>query len=511
MASDKLIKFFRGASAPTNAQIGAIFFDTDTREIKVKTGTANDAWEAYAGKIKDVVWDSAAQTLTITRNDGTNKTVNFSDVASASALTTLEGKFNTLKSSFETEQGYIDALQTTVGDSKSGLVKASADHTAALAKLHGAATEEGSIAYQIKAAVDAEALIRETADNGLTTRLNGVDTTLNGHDTRITELETFKNGQTTAVNNAIDAKINALGGEATGDGSLIDVTVKTEKGQVKTVSVDETALTTRLSGLDTAIDNAVAGIDEKLGATYTKDNSVAKAIQAAADAAAAAQRDIDSFLKAEEVADAAIDTLKEIQDWIANDETGTEALIGRVSANESAISTLNSKVDVTKVSSAIATAKQEAIDAAATTAQTKADAAKEAAIAAAATDATTKVNKLGETVSANGTAIAGLTATIEALDVTDTAVDGKYVSAVSQADGKITVSRADLPSATVGSKTVATGKHVAVEVVETAGKLTALTVNESDIASAEALSQLTTKVNGLEADLAAAWLWEEFN
>ena len=46
--------------------------------------------------------------------------------------------------------------------------------------------------------------------------------------------------------------------------------------------------------------------------------------------------------------------------------------------------------------------------------------------------------------------------------------------------------------ATVGSQTVATGKHVAVEVVEADGKLTGLTVVEDDIASASALGQEIT-------------------
>lgn len=40
---------------------------------------------------------------------------------------------------------------------------------------------------------------------------------------------------------------------------------------------------------------------------------------------------------------------------------------------------------------------------------------------------------------------------IDGLDVTDTAVTGKYVSAVSEADGKISVTRADLPSYTLAT------------------------------------------------------------
>ena len=56
---------------------------------------------------------------------------------------------------------------------------------------------------------------------------------------------------------------------------------------------------------------------------------------------------------------------------------------------------------------------------------------------------------------AKAAAIAANTAAIEALDVTDTAEAGKYVSAVSQENGKITVTRADLPTLSVktGSET----------------------------------------------------------
>ena len=56
---------------------------------------------------------------------------------------------------------------------------------------------------------------------------------------------------------------------------------------------------------------------------------------------------------------------------------------------------------------------------------------------------------------AKAAAIAANTAAIEALDVTDTAEAGKYVSAVSQTDGKITVTREALPTLSVktGSET----------------------------------------------------------
>lgn len=59
---------------------------------------------------------------------------------------------------------------------------------------------------------------------------------------------------------------------------------------------------------------------------------------------------------------------------------------------------------------------------------------------------------------------------IKALDVTDTAEDGKYVSAVSEEDGKITVTRADLPTLSVktGSEQFAAVNNHEVEIKTTA-------------------------------------------
>ena len=149
-------------------------------------------------------------------------------------------------------------------------------------------------------------------------------------------------------------------------------------------------------------------------------------------------------------------------------------------------------------------------------------------------------------------------AAVKALDVTDTAVKGEYVSAVSETDGKVAITRAkvadavltgyakgDKPAsgqeavaatddvkgaiaklehqvdaakaaataavndldATVGSTTVEDGKHVAVQVVEEDGLINSVTVTESDIASAAALTaEITARkaVDGQTGDTYAA-------
>ena len=70
---------------------------------------------------------------------------------------------------------------------------------------------------------------------------------------------------------------------------------------------------------------------------------------------------------------------------------------------------------------------------------------------------------------------------IKALDVTDTAEDGKYVSAVSETDGKITVTRADLPTLSVktGSEQFAAVNNHEVEIKTTALNTVGLTKTEA--------------------------------
>lgn len=76
------LKFYRGA-APTSPAAGMIWFDKVNSTIKVYTGTA---WESYAGKLIDATWDEAKKALTLVKQDGTSSEISFKDVASASAL-----------------------------------------------------------------------------------------------------------------------------------------------------------------------------------------------------------------------------------------------------------------------------------------------------------------------------------------------------------------------------------------------------------------------------------------
>ena len=148
---------------------------------------------------------------------------------------------------------------------------------------------------------------------------------------------------------------------------------------------------TELNNTITAVDTKVDGVDTRVAAIETLIG-----------------KDVED-------ADTIINTVSEVLKWFAGvQETDTgAALIADVAANKTAIGT-------------------KAVEGGA---------------------AATGLYK--EIEDAKAAAIAANTAAIEALDVTDTAEAGKYVSAVSQENGKITVTREVLPTLSVktGSET----------------------------------------------------------
>lgn len=136
---------------------------------------------------------------------------------------------------------------------------------------------------------------------------------------------------------------------------------------------------------------------------------------------------------------------------IATDEA-LATLTGRVTTAEGNIDALealvgNTAVD-TQITNAVSAAKVElkGSDADTATSATIAGAKKYADSLDSAMDA--RVDALEAAIGEGGSVTEKIAAEIQKLDVEDTVVAGKYVSAVSEADGKITVTRADLPDYT---------------------------------------------------------------
>ena len=119
------LKFFRSATAPAAAELGAIWFDSTNKLLKVKNATD---WEVYDGgrNVIDATFTNGL--LTITKASGENVTLDFKDVASASqtmkAFEALDTAVKNAQSTAETgvanaatAQSAAEAAQTTA-DSK---------------------------------------------------------------------------------------------------------------------------------------------------------------------------------------------------------------------------------------------------------------------------------------------------------------------------------------------------------------------------------------------------------
>ena len=119
------LKFFRSATAPAAAELGAIWFDSANKLLKVKNATD---WEVYDGgrNVTDATFVNGL--LTITKASGENVTLDFKDVASASqtmkafealdtAVKNAQSKADTGVANAATAQSAAEAAQTTA-DSK---------------------------------------------------------------------------------------------------------------------------------------------------------------------------------------------------------------------------------------------------------------------------------------------------------------------------------------------------------------------------------------------------------
>lgn len=259
-------------------------------------------------------------------------------------------------------------------------------HTTALNTLNG--TGEGSVA---KAVATAKSEIVGTASDAATAlTLNGLKkaVTANAGDIdalegRATSLEsrmTTAEGDISAAETAITAlqglhasgktvaqEITAVTGTPD-SGKTLQKEIDDVEARMATAETDIDAVEGRASSLETRMGTAestisghttdIAGLDARLDTLEGDANtagSVAKQVKDAIDAV------VDG-------ADEAFDTLKEVAEWIANDESGTTAIIGRVASleadnttNKGDISGLKTQMGTGTVDSRISTAKGEVL------------------------------------------------------------------------------------------------------------------------------------------------------
>lgn len=436
-----LLKFFRSATMPSvaeqNASIGSIWFDTTKNVIKVRTAENGvDAdWEVYGTSPADLT-------------------------AAIGRIATLEGAVKTLN-------------DTTLPALKAELEKAIEDAVAAEAAIARKAEED--LGKRIDAVVAASVSVAEKTEGHVTVskatdeKTGAVVYTVSENDIASAKGLADEIKRAGDEEARIEGLVTAEAGRAAGEEARIEGLVNTEKGRAEGVEAGLQAAIDTLNGADTVSGSVAKAVkdakDSLLGGAQTLtdfakvETAIAEA-EAAAKAAAsvvvegtdagnnltivptvgkngattytvnltdvasaatleAVKADVDYFFSDslnKENADALKDTLKEIQTYIDSDVEGAAAMAQSIKANSDAIDAIEADYltssDKTELTGAIATAKGEAIDAAA-----------------------------GNT-----------TAAIQALDAEVTSTDGSKVTVkVTEVDGVITavnVTENDIASAT---------------------------------------------------------------
>lgn len=214
-------------------------------------------------------------------------------------------------------------------------------------------TGEGSVDAKIATAKQ-EAI--DAAASDATTKAGTAETNAKAYtDEREVEINKAIAQAKTDANGYTDGKVATINGELTSLDSRLDAIEGEGEGSVKKALADAKAYADQAELDAVATANAYA---DGLAGNYD-----------AAGAAATAEANANSYtdgkvsiLSAEDLRLAGL-----ISD-------NADAIAAETEAREGAVNTINAKLDVEKVSTAIATAKQEAIDSAATTAQGKVDA-----------------------------------------------------------------------------------------------------------------------------------------
>ena len=254
-----------------------------------------------------------------------------SGIATDTALSELAGRVSTA-------EGEIDALQTAIADGGSV--------ANAIADAKKAGTDAAAAAAAAQATADSKTTMAEVEAKGYATK---------------TEAQGYANAKDTAIS---AAKAAADAAQADVDALETKVgTVPEDKTIVEMISdaqaaatYDDTALKGRVSTIEgdylkaadkTELSNAISGIDTAYKAADTALSNRVKAIEddylkaadktELANSIADVKSDVDTFLSAANIGGEAIDTLKEIQDYISSDGTAAAEMTSKIGALETTV------------------------------------------------------------------------------------------------------------------------------------------------------------------------------
>ena len=300
MATNKQLKFFKGANAPAAPAAGMIWFCTTDRTIRVYTGTE---WEKYSGLV-NAEWVAADKKLNITSANGTVTTLDLSDCASASDISTKLTTINNTLSSHDTRittaQGAAEDAQAAAEAADAKAVKEAEDRASEITRVEGLISAE---ATRADAAEKANAAAAKAADDkaaAAQTYAEGVNTALGQEVTRATNKENELAGKITTLEQAIGTvdtkiaeaieKLDTPEAGVTGDGTFVDVTVKQVNGVVTSVSVAESDIASA-QALNSEISRATAAeesLDGRLDALDAATTGRVSVLESKVDALSSA-------------------------------------------------------------------------------------------------------------------------------------------------------------------------------------------------------------------------------
>lgn len=293
---------------------------------------------------------------------------------------------------------------------------------------------------------------------------------------RIAQLKADINAMTGgngSISEQINTAIGNLDSEKEGASAHVTVKVTEVDGKLTAVSVSESDIASAAL-LGTAEDAATA--NTAFGKAAAAKAAADEAKAAATTAEQNAKSYADGLAVNYDAAGSAAQALEDAKDYADSLVYDDSALEGRVKANEDAIGVLNGEGE--------GSVKKSVADAI-------------AGVVASAPEDFDTLKEVADWIASDTTGAAKMQADIAKLQGADT-VEGSVAKSVKDA--------VEALDATVGSQTVAEGKHIAVEVVETDGKLTGLTVVESDIASKSAvdtaIANEKSRAEEAEGDLA---------
>ena len=254
-----------------------------------------------------------------------------SGIATDAALNELSGKVSIA-------EGEIDALQAAIGEGGSV--------TVAIADAKKAGTDAASVATAAQATADSKTTMAEVEAKNYATKTEAQGYA-NAKDTAISAAKAAADAAQADVD-ALEGKVGTVPADKTVVQMISDAQAAATyddtavKASIKAIAddylkaADKTELSNTISGIDTAYKAADTALSNRVKAIeddYLKSADKTELANSIADV----KSDVDTFLAAADIGGAAIDTLKEIQNYISSDGTAAAEMTGKISALETTV------------------------------------------------------------------------------------------------------------------------------------------------------------------------------